>query len=82
MTPSNPFNQIVKIGSNGEILPPNEIRDYLGLLPNQTVIMSVVQDKLIIRKVDSLDTILNEPPKVTISYHAWKQMSKELNEDL
>ena len=74
--------QILKIGSKGEIFPPKEIREYLGLTQNQPIIMSIQEDKLIIRKLHSLESILAEPPKVTISYHAWKEFRKSLGEDL
>ena len=76
------FEQIVlKIGSKGEIFPPKEIREKLGLVPNQTIILTVQQDKLIIRKLYSIEDILKTPPKVKISYHAWKQFKQQLSEE-
>ncbi len=44
--------------------------------------MSIQDDKLIVRKLHSLESILAEPPKVTISYHAWKEFRKSIGEDL
>jgi len=82
MTAAAPKEQVLKIGSKGEIFPPKEIREYLGLAPNQPIIMSVHQNKLIIRKLHSLEEILEEPPKVVISAHAWKQFRKTLNDEL
>jgi AbrB family looped-hinge helix DNA binding protein len=79
---STPKEQVVKIGSKGEIFPPKEIRDYLGLSINQSIILSVVQDKLIIRKVLSYQEILDRPAKVRISKQAWKQLKEEFNEEL
>jgi len=82
MQTNTPKEQVVKIGSKGEIFPPKEIRDYLGFKTNQSVILSVVQDKLIVRKVLSYQEILDQPAKVKISKQAWRQMKDELNEEL
>lgn len=73
---------VLKIGSKGEIFPPKEIREKLGLTPNQPILMTIHEDKLIIRKLDSIESILSTPPKAKISYHAWKQFKKELNEEI
>lgn len=72
---------VLKIGSKGEIFPPKDIREKLGLEPDQPILLYVHNDQLIIRKVHSLDAILKTPPKIKISYHAWKQFKKELAED-
>lgn len=74
--------KVVKIGSKGEIFPPKEIREYLGLTSNQSVILSVVGNKLIIRKVFSYQEILDRPAKIKITKQAWKQLKAELNEEL
>lgn len=76
------FEQFVlKIGSKGEIFPPKEIREKFGLEPNQTIILTVQQDKLIIRKLYSIEDILKTPSKVKISCHAWKQFKQQLSEE-
>jgi hypothetical protein len=54
----------------------------LGLTPNQTIIVNVYQDKLIIRKLNSVNEILSTPPKVTISYSAWKQFKANIQEEI
>ena len=82
MVISNNFEQVLKVGSKGEIFPPKEIREYLGLTSDQTIIVSVVNNKLIIRKVYSFQEILERPAKVKISREAWKQLKKEENEAL
>ena len=73
--------RITKVGSKGEIFPPKEIREKLGLEPDQPIILHVQGDKLIIRKVHSIEEIFKSPPKVKISYHAWKQFKEELSEE-
>ena len=71
---------ILKVGSKGEIFPPKEIREKLGFKPNQPILLSIHQDQLIVRKIHSIEEILNVPPKTKISYHAWKQFKEELTE--
>ncbi len=75
-------NHVLKIGPKGEILPPKEILEELGLYPNQAILLTVQKDSLIIRKIPSLESILSTPPKVKLSYHAWKQFKKELSEEI
>lgn len=72
---------VLKVGSKGEIFPPKEIREKLGLKSNQPIILSVHNDMLIVRKLKSTEEILQEPAKVTISYHAFKQFRKELSDN-
>lgn len=78
---SIPEKIVLKIGSKGEIFTPKEIRKKLGLEPNQLILMTVHQDKLIIRKLHSIEDILKTPSKVKISYHAWKQFKEQLSEE-
>ena len=72
---------ILKIGSKGEIFPPKEIRKRLGFVPNQLILLFIHHDQLIVRKLHSIEEILNSSPKTKISYHAWKQFKEELGED-
>lgn len=74
--------KILKVGSKGEIFPPKDVRDALGLNPNQPIIVYQYKNTLIIRKLTSLDEILEQKPKISISYHVWKQLDSEINEDL
>ena len=72
---------VLKIGSKGEIFPPKDIREKLGLEPDQTILLYIHNDQLIVRKLHSLEEILKEPPKIKISYHAWKQFKEDLSEE-
>jgi bifunctional DNA-binding transcriptional regulator/antitoxin component of YhaV-PrlF toxin-antitoxin module len=72
---------ILKIGSKGEIFPPKIIREKLGFEPNQPILLYIHQDQLIIRKIHSIEEILNVPPKTKISYHVWKQFKEDLIEE-
>ena len=77
----NTNTMILKIGSKGEIFPPKIIREKLGFEPNQPILLFIHQDQLIVRKIYTIEEILNVPPKTKISYHAWKQFKEELIED-
>ncbi|MBA7690445.1 hypothetical protein ES703_98971 [subsurface metagenome] len=72
---------VLKIGSKGEIFIPKEIREKLSLKPNQLILMTVHQDKLIIRKIHSIEEILKTPSKLKISSHAWKQFKEHLSKE-
>lgn len=72
---------VLKVGSKGEIFPPKEIREKLGLVRNQPILLVMHRNNLIIRKLHSLDEILEQPAKVTISSQAWKAFRRRLSED-
>ena len=80
MTP-NTDSMILKIGSKGEIFPPKAIREKLGFEPDQPILLFIHEDQLIVRKLHSIEELLNSPPKTRISYHAWKQFKEELLEE-
>lgn len=72
---------ILKVGSKGEIFPPKEIREKLDLVSNQPILLVLHRNNLIIRKLHSLDEILQQPAKVTISSQAWKEFRRRLSEE-
>ncbi len=70
---------ILKIGSKGEIFPPKEVREKLGLTRDQKIIMKVYPNRLIIQRIDSLEEILKKPAEAKISYHVLKSMKSEFD---
>lgn len=70
---------MLKIGSKGEIFPPKEVRDYLDLNKDQSILMKVYPNRLIIQKVDSLEEILSQPTDIKVSYHVLKSMESEFD---
>ena len=72
---------ILKVGAKGEIFLPKEIRENLDLVRTQSIILIVQRNNLIIRKLHSLDEILQQPAKVTISSQAWKKFRRSLSEE-
>ena len=73
---------IIKVGSKGEIFPPKQIREKLGLIHDQPVIVALDGENMVIRKLHSQEHILNRDPKIKISHHALKKMRKKLSEEL
>ena len=70
---------ILKIGSKGEIFPPKEVRKYLGFNKDQSILMKVYRNRIIVQKIDSLEEILDKPTNIKISYHALKNMESEFD---
>lgn len=82
MASSSIHERVIKIGSKGEIFPPKELRESLGLHPDVPVIIFQYQDTLIVRKIYSLEEILKKEPKLRISYHALKQLDNEIRDSI
>jgi bifunctional DNA-binding transcriptional regulator/antitoxin component of YhaV-PrlF toxin-antitoxin module len=70
---------ILKIGSKGEIFPPKEVREYLGLKKNQSILMKVYSNRIIVQRIDSLEEILSKPADVKVSYHVFKNIKSEFD---
>lgn len=70
---------ILKIGSKGEIFPPKEVREYLGFDKNQSILMKVYSNRIIVQKIDNLEEILSKPTNIKISYHVLKNMESEFD---
>lgn len=70
---------ILKIGSKGEIFPPKEVRELLGFNRDQSIIMKVYSNRVIVQKIDSLEEILSKPTDVKISYHVLKKMESDFD---
>ncbi len=70
---------IIKIGSKGEIFPPKEVREQLGLTKNQNILMKVYPNRIIVQKIEDLEKILSEPADAKISYHVLKNMESEFD---
>ena len=76
---NEPLDYIFKIGSKGELFPPKEIREKLGLNPDQVVVASIIGNKMIVRKLISPLETLKEPPRGKISFQALQQLRRTLN---
>lgn len=68
-----------RVGSKGELFPPKEIRERLGLRPRMKVIYEVVDGRLLVESVPSLEEVLKEPPLVEITLEEFHGFRRELS---
>ena len=72
---------IGKVGSKGELFPPKDLRSKIGLTAGQNVIYRVVNGRLIVEKLLTVDEVLIKPSKVTVSFDDLKKDRLQLSED-
>jgi AbrB family looped-hinge helix DNA binding protein len=68
-----------RVGSKGELFPPKEIREKLGLHAHKKVIYKVEGGRLIVEPVPSLEEVLKETPSVEITLEEFHKHRKELS---
>jgi len=68
-----------RVGSKGELFPPKEIREKLGLRPHSKVIYRVEGGRLIVEPIPSLEDVLREPPSVEITLEEFHSFRRELS---
>ena len=68
-----------RVGSKGELFPPKEIRERLGLRPRVKVIYNVEDGRLLVEPVPSLEEVLREPPPVEMTLEEFHGFRRELS---
>jgi len=68
-----------RVGSKGELFPPKEIRERLGLRPRVKVIYKVEDGRLLVEPVPSLEEVLREPPSVEMTLEEFHGFRRELS---
>jgi len=68
-----------RVGSKGELFPPKEIREKLGLRPHSKVIYRVEGGRLIVEPIPSLEDVLRESPSVEITLEEFHSFRRELS---
>lgn len=68
-----------RVGSKGELFPPKEIREKLGLHAHAKVIYKVEAGRLIVEPVPSLEEVLKEDLPVEITLEEFHKHRKELS---
>lgn len=68
-----------RVGSKGELFPPKEIRDKLGLRARARVLYRIEGGRLVVEPVPSLEEVLKEPSSVELSINESHQSRKELS---
>jgi len=69
-----------RVGSKGELFPPKEIREKLGLKPHTKVIYRVEEGRLIVEPIPSLEEVLKEPPEVEITLEEFYEFRRKLSQ--
>jgi AbrB family looped-hinge helix DNA binding protein len=69
-----------RVGSKGELFPPKEIREKLGLKAYTTVIYKVEDGRLIVEPVPSIEEILKDPTFVEVNLEEFHKFRKELSQ--
>ncbi len=68
-----------RVGSKGELFPPKEIREKLGLRAHAKVIYKIEDGRLVVEPVPSLEEVLKEPPSLEITLKEFHKHRKELS---
>ena len=68
-----------RVGSKGELFPPKEIRERLGLKPHMRVIYRVKNGKLIVEPIPSIGEVLKEPKPVKIKLKDFYEFRREIS---
>jgi AbrB family looped-hinge helix DNA binding protein len=68
-----------RVGSKGELFPPKEIREKLGLQAHARVIYKIEDGRLVVEPVPSLEEVLKETPSVEITLEEFHKHRKELS---
>lgn len=69
-----------RVGSKGELFPPKEIREKLGLHAHVRVIYKIEQGRLVVEPVPTLEEVLKEPSSVEITLEEFRKHRKELSQ--
>ncbi|RLE93788.1 MAG: hypothetical protein DRN04_05990 [Thermoprotei archaeon] len=69
------------MGSRGELFPPKEIREKLGLRPHMKVIYRVEKGRLIVGPIPSIEDVLKEPCEVEITLEGFHRFRKKLSHE-
>ena len=68
-----------RVGSKGELFPPKEIREKLGLYANTKIIYKIEAGRLVVEPILSLEEVLKESPLVQITLEEFRKHRKELS---
>lgn len=68
-----------RVGSKGELFPPKDIREKLGLRAHVKVIYKIEEGRLVVEPVPSLEDVLKEPPSVEVTLEEFYGFRRELS---
>jgi len=67
------------VGSKGELFPPKDVREKLGLRPHTKVIFKVEGGRLVVEPIPSLEEVLEEPSPVEITLEEFYSLRREIS---
>lgn len=68
-----------RVGSKGELFPPKEIREKLGLRAHVKVIYKIEEGRLVVEPIPSLEDVLKAPASVEITVEEFHGFRRELS---
>ena len=68
-----------RVGSKGELFPPKEIREKLGLKPNTKILYRISGGKLVVEPVPDLEDLMSREPVAVISVDEFMKNREELS---
>jgi len=71
-----------RVGSKGELFPPKEIREKLGLKPHAKVVYRIKDGMLLVEPVPSLEEVISEPSSLEITLEEFHRFRKRLSEEV
>jgi bifunctional DNA-binding transcriptional regulator/antitoxin component of YhaV-PrlF toxin-antitoxin module len=66
-----------RVGSKGELFPPKEIREKLGLQAHVKVICKIEDGRLVVEPIPSLEEVMKKPSSVEITLEEFHKHRKE-----
>jgi AbrB family looped-hinge helix DNA binding protein len=69
-----------RVGSKGELFPPKEIREKLGLKPCTKVLYKIESGRLIVEPIPTIKEVLQENTTVEITLEEFHKQRKELSQ--
>ncbi len=68
-----------RVGSKGELFPPKEMREKLGLRAHTKVLYKIEDGRLVVEPVPSLEEVINEAPSVETTLEEFHKHRKALS---
>ncbi len=72
----------LKVGKKGEIYTTKELREYVGIKPSGYVLARVVEGRLIIEPVETLEDIIDKPKKIKLTVEEFERLSMEAQREI
>ena len=68
-----------RVGSKGELFPPKEIREKLGIRAHVKAIYKIEEGRLVVESIPNLEDVLKEPPSVEVTLEEFHGFRRELS---